>query len=176
MKYYICSDLHFNHAKMVEYCGRPPDFEEQILRGLQSVPEDATLICLGDVCIGRDAEMHEKYIQPLKCRKVLVKGNHDKKSNVWYLNHGWNEVTMTVVFTLHDGKRVLLTHAPSNALENISFNIHGHFHNKPNIATTADIVERDAPYRKILGPKHKLFALEIHGYVPIEIEEFLKMK
>jgi calcineurin-like phosphoesterase family protein len=69
---YFVSDLHFYHGKMGEYCGRPDNFEELIFEGLKSIPKEDHLICLGDVCIGRDREAHERFIMPLQCKKTLI--------------------------------------------------------------------------------------------------------
>jgi calcineurin-like phosphoesterase family protein len=49
MKYWVITDTHLGHGKMEEYCGRPKDFEDRILRNLTCVQESDVLIHLGDV-------------------------------------------------------------------------------------------------------------------------------
>jgi calcineurin-like phosphoesterase family protein len=59
---------------------------------------------------------------------VLIRGNHDKKSIDWYIQHGWDFVvdSMHVEFA---GKTVLLSHKPRHPDEwRYSLNIHGHTH------------------------------------------------
>ena len=93
MNIWLTTDTHFNHDKMLEYCDRPMGFEYIIYNNLaESVKEGDLLFHLGDVSFGKDEEMHQRFIQPLPCNKVLVKGNHDKKSNSWYLDNGWDFV------------------------------------------------------------------------------------
>ena len=70
-----------------------------IKNNLAQIKKTDTLVLIGDVCIGKDAEIHKRYIVPLKCRKVLVLGNHDRKSIHWYLTHGRDEVHRILLLT-----------------------------------------------------------------------------
>jgi calcineurin-like phosphoesterase family protein len=85
---WFTSDLHFGHARIVDYCDRPfrnrdgsPDpvaMAEWIAeRFRERVQEDDTLIILGDVAMGTIAETLPLVAQ-LPGRKVLVPGNHDR--------------------------------------------------------------------------------------------------
>lgn len=126
-KIYITSDTHFNHDMLVDIGDRPQGFNEKIFEELSKVGENDVLIHVGDICIGQDTQAHENYIIPLKCKKILVKGNHDKKSNNWYLDHGWDFVCESFVDRFF-GKMVLFSHIPTLHHE-YDLNIHGHFHN-----------------------------------------------
>lgn len=86
------------------------------------------LIHIGDVCIGKDTEMHKKYIEPLICRKILVLGNHDRKSWSWYMEHGWDFVCDVFRLT-YGGKVILFSHKPAYWDGEWEVNIHGHLHN-----------------------------------------------
>jgi len=79
MKTYIITDTHFNHKKLIEY-GRPDNFDDLLWKELGKLPSNCLLIHLGDVCIGNDLEVHER-LRLLPFIKILVKGNHDKKSD-----------------------------------------------------------------------------------------------
>jgi len=83
MNIWLCADTHFFHSKIIEYEGRPANFADKIMKGLRRIPDEALLIHLGDLCIGRDKEAI-KLMQELKCRKILVRGNHDQKSIGFY--------------------------------------------------------------------------------------------
>jgi calcineurin-like phosphoesterase family protein len=173
-KIWVISDTHFGHSKMTEYCGRPECFEQLIWLGLQQIDEGDLLIHLGDIWIGSDAKWHAMFIQTLPCAKVLVLGNHDKKSNVWYRKHGWDLVMRT--FSLGwRGKSCLFSHEPKNLLD-YDLNIFGHFHNNlPRLLrkewVTPTEEKRNGEALKMLTPKHKLFALEFTDYKPMQLED-----
>jgi len=160
--YYIITDTHFNHeAKMcLEEIGRPLDYAEKIYKSLIALKKEDVLIHKGDICIGKDKEMHKKYIKPLKCKKILVRGNHDNKSNGWYMDNGWDFVCDT--FTMkYDGKKILFSHIPQPWDGISDINIHGHLHNCSH---------RENP------PLHfnKLLSLEFDGYRAHSLSSFIK--
>ena len=164
MKYWLITDTHFNHIdKMQEFCGRPLNYEELIFKGLSRIPKDDILIHLGDICIGEDAQVHAKYIQPLECRKILVRGNHDKKTNSWYLSNGWDFVVDSMLIEVF-GKRILFSHKPQQDLGYFDINIHGHFHNSNR---------REEEFKDICSDKHKLLAIEYTKYMPTNLDPFI---
>lgn len=114
MKTWLTTDTHFGHFKMVQYCGRPADFSERILVNLgNSVKPGDLLIHLGDFCIGDDGVWHGRYLEDFLpgVKHWLVRGNHDRNSNTWYLGHGWDMVCDSFTLEMF-GKRILfpLTH------------------------------------------------------------------
>lgn len=158
---WLTTDLHFSHAKMVEYCGRPKDFEIRVFKGLNAIPHHDTLICLGDVCIGNDGVNHERWIRPLACRKMLVRGNHDRKSDNWYRTHGWDFVCDSLKLT-ECGKSVLLTHHPTGVDDGGHFdlNVHGHCHTQGFRAA-------------IIDKHHVLLSLEEMNYQPVLLQTMI---
>ncbi len=161
---YLISDTHFNHQKVIEYCGRPLDYEQRLFNSMAGLKKDDTLIHLGDVCIGKDGEVHAKWIEPLKCRKWLVLGNHDRKSKTWYGNHGWDVVT-DEMWAGWNGISILFTHRPEFNKIGWDLNIHGHLHN------TAHRIDSYAAEH--LTEKHKLVAVEYLDYKVISLDAFL---
>lgn len=156
MKHWIITDTHFNHKEqMVAYCDRPENYEELIWKSLETITEpNDVLIHLGDVTIGNDAEVHER-IAKLPCKKWLIKGNHDNKSDNWYLEHGWDFVGKTVLLEVM-GVQTLLSHIP-HPNTGYGINIHGHFHN-------SDHRRHEPELRAIANPRQHLYALEYDGY------------
>jgi calcineurin-like phosphoesterase family protein len=148
-KYYIITDTHFGHDNIRKYCGRPDDCELQMWRSFHKIPDDATLIHLGDV--GKtDGEMKE-----FKFTKILILGNHDEKSFNYYLEQGWDVVVDRL--RLHAFQRkIILSHKPEPVPVDY-INIHGHFHNTNHRL-------HEPQYREILTKQHKLLALEYSGY------------
>ncbi|MBP7118493.1 metallophosphoesterase [Candidatus Woesebacteria bacterium] len=160
MKIYIISDTHFGHDKMLELCGRPKGFEQLILSNLKDLRGDV-LIHLGDFCIGGDAAWHYTFLleTDLFERRILVRGNHDHKSDSWYLNMGWDFVC-DEFSAKYFGKRILFTHKPSHISFDYDLNIHGHLHNTRH-------------HEEGKCGNHLLFSLEEQNYKAINLEKFI---
>ena len=81
---WIISDTHFNHMKMCsrDYCTRPLDFNQRIIRHWQAMvaPEDL-IYHLGDFYLGSRTEF-VKYVDKLPGVKILIKGNHDREKMI----------------------------------------------------------------------------------------------
>ena len=168
MKYYLITDTHFNHVdKMVKYCGRPENYESLILKHLGQLPEDAVLIHLGDVAMGyaeAQAYANKETLWNCGCKqKWLLRGNHDQKSNGWYLSKGWHFVATEILLEVY-GKKILFSHHPAdhNKLESVDINIHGHYHNSDHHLHEFEH-----------HPKHKLLAIEYTNYRPVNLQKFL---
>ena len=113
---------------------------ECTLKGKKSISN-----LLGDFCWG---ELESSFLS-LPSRKVLVKGNHDKKSYSYYYNHGFDFCCETFGLSYMSAK-VVFSHKP---LEDgmYDLNIHGHLHNN----TWHDAINDN---------KHYLISLELNGY------------
>jgi calcineurin-like phosphoesterase family protein len=166
MKIWLTTDTHFGHKQMLEYCGRPEDFSEILLKNLLStVKQDDILIHLGDICIGNDVMWHEKLME-IKGKHWLVKGNHDSKSNTWYLEHGWDMVCEQFS-DRYFGKRILFSHKPVAWDGEYEINIHGHFHNSNPNRHEQELVAIKNGYQKLL-------AVEYTDYKPVELKKFIR--
>lgn len=170
---YIITDLHFNHkTEMIAYCRRPVNYEEIIIKGLKEIKKEDVLICLGDICIGNDLKVHKKYIKPLKCKKILIKGNHDSKSDHWYMTHGWDVVCNTMTIKMY-GKLICFSHIPQylrtsdNGSDIYELNIHGHFHNVSKRSEEAEMIARKH-YRQML------LAIENTNYRPVSLKSLVE--
>jgi len=168
MKIWITSDTHFQHQKMIEYCHRPQDFDQLIWNGLKIIQENDVLIHLGDICFGKsDIETHFHLQGGVKGTKILVRGNHDRKTALWYMDHGWDFVC-DKLSGVWFGKRILFTHEPQPKEKNIDMNIHGHFHNAAINYAMNEF--RNFEY----DPKwHRLLALEYTNYKPVDLEKII---
>lgn len=155
---YLISDTHFYHKNIIKYCDRPENFNELIWENLGKLKKGDILIHLGDICFGKDAEVHDR-LSKYPFHKILIKGNHDKKTNAWYLNHGWDSVYKEFTIELR-GQFIVFTHAPVELESPITLNIHGHLHQ------SFEFVE----------PGHRLFSLEANNYSQINLKDFLWTK
>ena len=163
MKYWIITDTHFSHKALHEYCGRPENVDSIIKDNIiKRVRNGDTLIHLGDVCIGNDKENNEWFSRLDGVKRVLVKGNHDHKSNQWYMDHGWTLACERFDIDMY-GKKIAFTHAPIALDGYFDLNIHGHFHNTDHRRT-------DPKFNGILSGYNKLIALEYTGYAPLSLE------
>lgn len=170
MNYWLVSDTHFNHIKLEEWGGRSGDWQDQLWNGMRAIPVGDTLIHLGDICIGNDQEVHETLegLHSLnQVRKVLIRGNHDKKGVQWYEAHGWDFVCDALEL-IYQGHYLHLTHRPARPQSNTSWNIHGHTHG--NLHRAEEFVEYyDKNYHIDISP-------ELVGYKPVRLDTLLKQK
>jgi len=167
MKYHLISDTHFNHTKLEEWGGRSGDWQEKLWKGLRAIPQEDTLIHLGDICIGNDEKIHIDIANTLYCKKILVIGNHDKKSKQWYHEHGWDFVCdgLEIIF---QGHYLHFTHRPARPQGDNTFNIHGHTHGN---------LHRSEEYTEFYSPEYHIdISPELVGYKPILLETLLKNK
>jgi calcineurin-like phosphoesterase family protein len=166
MKIWLTTDTHFGHKAMIPYCGRLEGFEEVIFKNLkQNVKEGDILIHLGDVCIGNDFDWHSN-IEDIPGKHWLIKGNHDHKSNSWYLSHGWDMVC-DQFRDKYFGKVIMFSHKPVVWDGDYDINIHGHFHNSDHRRQEPELMAIKNGYQKLL-------ALEYTNYQPVNLEKFIK--
>ena len=168
---FITTDLHLHHKKLVERNFRPEGYEAWIAANWKSsVTASDLVICLGDVAMGKEGEAHETYIRPMPGRKILIRGNHDKQKDSWYLSHGWDEVykELRMTYTVNGRHtRVLFTHIPVASDNSFDVNVHGHFHD--------DLHRAEEPgMQAILCPKHRLLSLELANYQMVPLLSFLE--
>lgn len=165
MNYWLISDTHFNHSKLEEWGGRSGDWQEQIWKGIEAIPATDVLIHLGDICIGNDAEIHQRIATTGSCVRILVRGNHDKKGVQWYTEHGWDSV-FDGLELIYMGHYLHFTHRPARPQGNTSWNIHGHTHGNMHRAEEY-ITYYDKAYHLDISP-------ELVGYKPLRLDTFLK--
>lgn len=165
MNTWIVSDTHFSHPNIIDFCSRPYNHEELMSRGMARIPESDVLIHLGDICMYQHTLTHAAFISPLKCKKILIRGNHDQQSISWYYKHGWDAVMDSMMLDIY-GMSILFTHKPSIHADTFDLNIHGHFHN---------INRRNDPeFSGIELNKHYLVAMEHMNYQPITLKSVVK--
>lgn len=145
---------------MLEF-GRPKGFETLIMDNLRkNVKNDDLLIHLGDFCIGGDLLWHTFFHNNLPLtKKWLIRGNHDKKTNSWYLAHRWDFVGESIRDNLF-GEKIVFSHIPIADDGTFTANIHGHFHN-------SDHRSREPELKALYTNKHQLIAIENTNYQPV---------
>jgi len=170
MNYVIITDTHFGHDELEKDC-RFPGVSEKMVKSIgSSVPKDGVLVHTGDFCFGDDHSWHSKFMDRASGykRRILVVGNHDKKSEHWYLSHGWDFVCTS--FTIERfGKIITFSHIPI-VDSGYDINIHGHFHD----FRKEKIMEKEPKIYSILSNKHYLVSLEKLQYKPVRLEAIIE--
>lgn len=166
MNYHLISDTHFNHLKLEEWGDRSGNWQEKLWNNINKIPAGDVLIHLGDICIGEDHEIHSKFqAMTGHIKKILVLGNHDKKSKQWYMEHGWDFVCDSFEL-IYMGHYLFFSHRPSPHMWHFTNNIHGHTHG--NSHRSEEYLEYyDKDYHIDISP-------EIVGYVPLRLDTLLK--
>jgi len=166
--YWIISDTHFGHRNLEHKCNRPILFEKNILNGIKSMVKNSkkndVLIHLGDIAFKNELVWHDTLTELFKetgIKRWLVLGNHDNKSNHWYLNNGWDFVGENITIK-YKNKIILFSHKPIKD-NGYDFNIHGHFHN-------SDPTRHEPELVAIKNSKQILFCLE-DNYKPISLDK-----
>ena len=165
MNIWLITDTHFGHDMLIKY-GRPDDFTQRIFKNIEVIKTGDMVIHLGDFCIGKDEHWHNAWFSILPdVKRILVRGNHDGKSNSWYLDHGWHFICDS--FSLKAfGKKIMFSHYPLAWDGYYDINIHGHFHD-------TDHRRLEPQFMKIANGYQKLLALEKTNYQPILLKTFL---
>ena len=114
MIYYI-SDLHLGHANVIRFDNRPfTNLEEMhktiIERWNERVTDEDTVYILGDFCWETEANWG-KYLEQLKGKKVLIKGNHDIKNPSKQTKKYFQDIKDYKEIT-DEGRHVILSHFP----------------------------------------------------------------
>lgn len=169
MKHRIISDTHFWHKFLEDIEDRKEWFENRLFDSINQIPEQDCLVHLWDICIWNDAKRHGLFIESLKCKKILVLGNHDGKSDNWYYNHWWDFVCRS--FTMKKfGKELKFIHIPTpetkeraTAKEN-RLVIHGHYHKwwRPGRLAMSNHVLYSCEYED-MNARPLQYMIELHG-------------
>ena len=113
---FVTADHHFGHAGVLRMCGRPfgsiEEHDEALITAWNSVvgPRDEVWH-LGDFALGAKADRCTQIFRRLRGRKILVRGNHDKKR---VLDLPWHSQHVLATPKL-EGSRWIFSHYPLRA-------------------------------------------------------------
>ena len=160
MDYWVLTDPHLGHYNLEKWGMRPRGFTEMILKNLREmVSRGDVFICLGDINMGNDSYWNSHLMESLiGVHRWLVKGNHDKKSDTWYLKNGWDFVSDRLYLEKF-GLKMLFTHKPVVHNWTFDLNLHGHFHSNP-------VEEWEPELKYKMSNRNYLFVLEDDDYKP----------
>jgi len=128
---WFTSDLHLGHKAAVDMCGRPFETVEEMTETLimnfnSCVRKDDTVYILGDLSHRITLEEANRLIARLNGKKILCKGNHDKKYDPALFEEIHDFMELHV-----DGMNISLMHYPMMEWPKSrhgSVHLHGHIH------------------------------------------------
>ena len=139
--YFVISDTHFRHENISKYTGRPfktvEEMDASLIKKWNTVVRQQDLIIIGGdlVFTKGSSEEIKKIIKQLNGRKILVRGNHCRKSYSFWLNAGIDFVCERFSWELN-GKKLLFIHSPHEITfqdyKSYNYILHGHIHQKGN--------------------------------------------
>jgi calcineurin-like phosphoesterase family protein len=115
---WFTSDIHIGHENILDFCDRPYENIEDMKNDIRKkwnekvAPEDQVIV-VGDVFFYHTKEEAKKYMDSLNGTKILVRGNHDRKTRDMYamgFSFVCEEMTMAIA-----NERVSVSHFPFRA-------------------------------------------------------------
>lgn len=200
---YMTSDLHLNHKNIIKYCSRPWEFSdtglqemnEVLIHNLMELPEDCTLLNLGDWALLHGNTKNRVFVHSL-IEKLLAKnigvitvlGNHDRifmktedaagshinteaLNGVYLQNYGsdaksvWYSGLQKILL---NGK-YYIAHEPFYLREEDKLELHGHVHN--NSLHRPD--EWSANVNDKLLDNYINCCADVHNFKPVLFEELV---
>ena len=168
---HIISDTHFfGNSYKEQIRGRVSNFDYTsliITQWAKNVKDNDIVIHLGD--IGGRWNKTRELLNSLPGRKILIRGNHDKRSVESYLE-AFDEVHDTLEL---DG--YIFTHIPIDMRKSQKINISGHLHATPRKDTLQYFNVMYVRNLKTFFDFSKNFIYTIHdwGWSPVQIDKFI---
>ena len=112
---YFSSDHHFGHEGVIKWCNRPFNDVDHMDRVMinnwnSTVMPNDIVYYLGDISMGK-GDYVKNIISQLNGYKILIIGNHDKKSHTFYLQVGFKAIFNSA--TIQVAKHIVtLSHCP----------------------------------------------------------------
>ena len=163
-KTFLISDTHFGHRRIMEYEDRPfesvIEMDKTIIKNWNKVVTgEDTVIVAGDVSFYGKKKTTE-IIKRLKGNKILVLGNHDKRSIQYWMDIGFSEVYRYPIVYMD---WFVVGHGPPHFLDHTTpyFYLYGHVHGAKSHPT---ITRQTA-----------CVCVERWDYTPVELETIMEM-
>lgn len=131
--FWVVSDTHFHHKRIIELAGRPENHDELMLKNwIDTVGPRDRVLHLGDLAFGKGDEFSD-LAEKLPGHKYIIRGNHDKRRRKWYRRHGFTVLDgFNSEFTDQEGNEwnIRFSHYPQPKLvrQPRTLSVHGHTH------------------------------------------------
>ena len=163
---YFTSDLHLGHRGIIEMQNRPFKNVEEMNRVIvdnynEVVHKNDTVYFLGDISHHMPIDRVNELLSMMKGKKILVKGNHDKK----YSSELFGEICDFKTVSLN-GHYFALMHYPMLSWpkkNNGSIQLHGHIHSDESYNSQN---KKDNVKRYDVG-------VDANGFYPVSVKQIL---
>lgn len=161
---WFTSDLHLGHRSAISMCERPfetvEEMNENIIRNFnQCVKKGDSVYILGDIAHRTPVIEVNKMISMLNGKKILCKGNHDKKYETELFEGIYDFLEVRL-----DGINVVLMHYPMMSWPKSrygSVHLHGHIHSKGDYNLD----------QKASGILRYDVGIDANNYYPVSLEQ-----
>lgn len=167
---YFISDTHFYHSNIIKYCNRPfkdvAEMNETMIINWNSIISKEDIVYhLGDFCLSSDDEI-KNIFNRLNGKKILIRGNHDRKSVKFYEDIGFKVLTHAPIVL--DEYKLMLSHVPipDNIIKDGYINLHGHIHNKKISEDYLDNYSEN---------KHINLSVDANDFKPLSLNDILSI-
>lgn len=163
---WFTSDLHLGHRSVISMCERPfssvEEMNETLIRNFNAcVKQNDTVYILGDIAHRIPVETANWLISRLNGKKILCKGNHDKK---------YEEQLFEGIYDFLQIKEkdvnISLMHYPMMSWPKShhgSLHLHGHIHSKEDY----NLLQKNS------GILRYDVGVEANGYYPVSIQQIM---
>ena len=170
MKFYITSDTHFGHGRIIEYANRPfkncDEMNSRLISNWnQRVKSEDTIFINGDFCFRTDRLMSEQlgglgkekanfWINQLNGNKIFIRGNHDSNNSL-----------KTIIDCIHitfGGHRLNLVHKPEHGNIDFEINLVGHIHQHWKMALFGNSLFINV-------------GVDVWKYMPVSLDEIMSL-
>ena len=159
---YLISDLHLDHANIINYCSRPfihsnvDEMNEVLVNNWNNTVKNNAVYFLGDLSFGRGSRSADQWLEKLGGKISFIRGNHERARN-----------SKEYEILEYNGRRFLLVHSPNHLpVKWDGWVIHGHKHNNEM---------KDYPF--INGKKKTInVSAELINYKPVSLTYLLNLE
>ena len=162
---YFTSDLHLGHRVVLSHRPQFSTIEEMNETLINNINDQLTsrdtLYILGDASFRLKPEEASELLRKIRCKKILVVGNHDKEYEQDVFEDVFNYCEIK-----YNHRKFILFHYPITAWKQMrhgSIHLHGHLHSRP---------EYNEKNRSI-GRLQYDVGVDANGFKPVSIEQIL---
>jgi calcineurin-like phosphoesterase family protein len=157
-KIWCTADLHFNHPKCIEYCGRPFKSLEDMHRVLifnwnQRIKPEDIVIINGDFMFHSKQYTFDYFQKVLNGNKTFVLGNHDFKNRL--------PSKITSLSLYHAKQEIFVTHNPDHYNKSYKINLVAHVHQYWKIKKIGNSILYNV-------------GVDVHDFMPVSLNEILE--
>lgn len=183
MSNYYISDTHFGHSNIIDFDHRPyknvQEMDKILINNWNSiVSNEDTVYILGDFCWLKEDKWIE-YLNQLKGKKQLIRGNHDLKNMSTTLKSKFEDIKDYKEIT-DNGRHIIMCHYPilcyKSSYDSKAWMLHGHTH----ITREQDFVESWT--KELIGTRisnsdswgHVInVGCMLHNYTPMTLDNLI---